>query len=104
MAKETTKSDEGSPVRTGIDALDDILGGGLTPNRVYLIEGDPGAGKTTLALQFLMEGARQGEKVLYISLSETKLELAGVAERSILARRPARSRRYAARPSVTSGR
>ena len=80
MATETTKSDEGSPVRTGIEALDDILGGGLTPNRVYLIEGDPGAGKTTLALQFLMEGARQGEKVLYITLSETKHELAGVAE------------------------
>ena len=80
MATETTKSDEGSPVRTGIEALDDILGGGLTPNRVYLIEGDPGSGKTTLALQFLMEGARQGEKVLYITLSETKYELAGVAE------------------------
>ena len=80
MATETTKSDEGSPVRTGIEALDDILGGGLTPNRVYLIEGDPGSGKTTLALQFLMEGARRGEKVLYVTLSETKVELAGVAE------------------------
>lgn len=80
MATETTKSDRGSPVRTGIEALDDILGGGLTPNRVYLIEGDPGSGKTTLALQFLMEGVRQGEKVLYITFSETKLELAGVAE------------------------
>ncbi len=79
MATETTTSDQGSPVRTGIEALDDILGGGLTPNRVYLIEGDPGSGKTTLALQFLMEGARRGEKVLYVTLSETKLELAGVA-------------------------
>lgn len=80
MATETTKSDQGSPVRTGIAALDDILGGDLTPNRVYLIEGDPGSGKTTLALQFLMEGARQGEKVLYVTLSETKSELGGVAE------------------------
>ena len=80
MAMETTKSDEGSPVRTGIEALDDILGGGFTPNRVYLVEGDPGSGKTTLALQCLLEGARQGEKVLYVTLSETKAELAAVAE------------------------
>ncbi len=80
MATETTKSDQGPPVRTGIAALDDILGGGLAPNRVYLIEGDPGSGKTTLALQFLMEGARQGEKVLYVTFSESKLELAGGAE------------------------
>ncbi len=79
MATETIQLDPGSTVRTGIEALDDILGGGLAPNRVYLIEGDPGSGKTTLALQFLMEGARRGEKVLYVTLSETKIELAGVA-------------------------
>ena len=65
---------------TGIDGLDHILGGGLTPSRLYLIEGTPGAGKTTLALQFLLEGAKRGESVLYVTLSETGEELAGVAE------------------------
>ena len=66
-------------VATGIAGLDDILGGGLTPNRIYLIEGDPGAGKTTLALQYLLEGRRAGESCMYVSLSETKEELEGVA-------------------------
>jgi circadian clock protein KaiC len=65
--------------KTGIEGLDDILGGGLTRNRLYLVEGDPGAGKTTLALQFLREGARVGERGLYITLSETKQELVAVA-------------------------
>ena len=46
---------------TGIEGLDDVLGGGLTPNRLYVLEGAPGAGKTTVALQFLMEGAKRGE-------------------------------------------
>jgi circadian clock protein KaiC len=64
---------------TGVAGLDDVLGGGLTPNRLYLIEGTPGAGKTTIALQFLMEGARLGESVLYVTLSETETELQGVA-------------------------
>jgi circadian clock protein KaiC len=67
------------PVSSGIEGLDNILGGGFSPNRIYLVEGDPGAGKTTLALQFLLEGRRRGEKGLYVSLSETKEELAGVA-------------------------
>jgi circadian clock protein KaiC len=66
-------------VTGGIDGLDDILGGGLTPNRLYLIEGDPGAGKTTLGLQILLEGARRGERGIYVSLSETKQELEAVA-------------------------
>jgi circadian clock protein KaiC len=66
--------------RTGIFGLDDVLGGGLVPNRLYLIDGDPGAGKTTLSLQYLLEGAAAGEKVLYITLSETKAELMAVAE------------------------
>ena len=61
--------------RTGIEGLDDILAGGLLAHRLYLVDGDPGAGKTTLALQYLMEGAKQGEKCLYITLSETKEEL-----------------------------
>ena len=65
---------------TGIAGLDHILGGGLTPSRLYLIEGTPGAGKTTLALQFLLEGARRGETVLYVTLSETSDELKGVAD------------------------
>ena len=64
---------------TGITGLDDILNGGLVKNRLYLIEGDPGTGKTTLALQFLLEGLQQGEKVLYITLSETAEELNAVA-------------------------
>jgi len=64
---------------TGIVGLDDVLRGGLQRNRLYLVEGDPGAGKTTLALQFLMEGARLGEPGLYVTLSETKEELLAVA-------------------------
>ena len=69
-----------SRMKTGIEGLDDLLNGGLVNNRLYLIEGDPGTGKTTLALQFLMEGIRLGEKVLYITLSETVEELQSVAE------------------------
>jgi len=65
---------------TGVDGLDNILGGGLTPNRVYLVEGSPGAGKTTLALQFLLKGAEVGEAGLYITLSETRSELLAVAD------------------------
>jgi circadian clock protein KaiC len=64
----------------GIAGLDEILLGGLPADRFYLIQGDPGAGKTTLALQFLLEGARKGEKGLYITLSETRDELLAVAE------------------------
>lgn len=65
---------------TGVEGLDDILAGGFTPNRLYLLEGVPGSGKTTLALQFLLEGARRGEPVLYVTLSETEEELRGVAD------------------------
>jgi circadian clock protein KaiC len=64
---------------SGIAGLDDVLGGGFPRNRLYLIQGDPGVGKTTLALQFLREGVAHGERVLYITLSETKEELAEVA-------------------------
>ena len=64
---------------TGIEGLDDILEGGFPAHRIYLIEGEPGTGKTTLALQFLMEGVRRGEAGLYITLSETREELAAVA-------------------------
>jgi circadian clock protein KaiC len=65
---------------TGISGLDDILYGGLTPNRLYLIEGMPGSGKTTLALQFLQEGARLGEPVLFVTLSESEEEIRSVAD------------------------
>ncbi len=65
--------------RTGIWGLDDILCGGFTRQHVFLLEGAPGTGKTTIALQFLMEGARAGEKCLYITLSETETELRGGA-------------------------
>ena len=68
-------------ISTGNAGLDDILGGGLDADRVYLYEGRPGTGKTTLALQFLVCGARQGERTLYITLSESKLELEVVAHR-----------------------
>ena len=68
------------PDSTGIAGLDEILCGGLTPDRVYLVEGVPGSGKTTLALQFLLEGVRRGERVLYVTLSETESELQGIAQ------------------------
>jgi circadian clock protein KaiC len=64
---------------TGIRGLDELLDGGLPANRLHLIEGDPGTGKTTLALQFLLEGRRRGESTVYVSLSETATELRGVA-------------------------
>ncbi|TWU46523.1 ATPase domain-containing protein [Rubripirellula reticaptiva] len=67
-------------ISTGNASLDEILLGGLTSDRLYLVEGMPGTGKTTLALQFLLEGVRSGEKGLYVTLSETKRELEGVAE------------------------
>ena len=70
-----------SRISTGSAGLDDILGGGFDANRMYLYEGQPGTGKTTIALQFLLRGVRDGERVLYISLSETKRELDVVAQR-----------------------
>lgn len=66
-------------VSTGILGLDEVLGGGFPANRLHLVEGAPGTGKTTLALQFLLEGVRQGENVLYVTLSETIEELKAVA-------------------------
>jgi len=80
MADEQTKSDDYDlRCPTGIKGLDDILGGGLPADCFYLVQGDPGSGKTTLALQFLLEGVRRGEKAFYITLSETKDELLKVA-------------------------
>ena len=66
--------------RTGVAGLDEILGGGLPTNHLYLIDGEPGTGKTTLGLQFLIEGAANGERGLYVTLSESRRELQAVAE------------------------
>src|SRR5512133_1049659 len=71
----SNKSAQSAKAFFGISGLDDILLGGLRRNRLFLFEGSPGAGKTTLALQFLLEGARVAEKGLYITLSETEAEL-----------------------------
>lgn len=70
-----------SPSRasTGVAGLDEILGGGLPINHLYLLDGEPGTGKTTLALQFLLAGAASGARGLYVTLSESRAELAGVA-------------------------
>jgi len=76
----TQNTNSASFISTGIRGLDNILGGGLTKERLYLLEGDPGAGKTTIALQFLMEGAKRGERVLYITLAENDVELRSVAQ------------------------
>ena len=70
-------SDELAP--TGVAGLDEILRGGLPPHQMYLIQGDPGAGKTTLAFQFLLEGVRRGEKALYVTLSASERDLNRVA-------------------------
>jgi circadian clock protein KaiC len=70
---------EEKTISTGIRSLDEILHGGFTADRLYLIEGYPGTGKTTLAMQFLLDGAGQGDRGLYVSLSETRGELQGVA-------------------------
>jgi circadian clock protein KaiC len=74
------KIQEGPVLKTGIAGLDHVLCGGLPKNRLYVLQGEPGTGKTTLSLQFLREGARLGEKVLYITLSETRDEVNAVAK------------------------
>lgn len=67
-------------ISTGVSGLDEILGGGLPRKRVYLAQGEPGTGKTTLGLQFLLQGVKEGESVLHITLSETEEEIRAVAE------------------------
>jgi circadian clock protein KaiC len=72
---------DAAPIPTGVPGLDDILAGGYAANRAHLVEGRPGSGKTTLGLQFLLDGASRGETCLYITLSESKRELLSVAGR-----------------------
>jgi circadian clock protein KaiC len=74
-AMSTSRTDD----TTGIAGLDDVLGGGLTRGRLFLLEGSPGAGKTTIAAQFLMAGARAGNRCLYVTLAETEDELRATA-------------------------
>ena len=64
---------------TGIEGLNDILAGGLQRRRLFLLEGSPGTGKTTIALQFLLEGLKTKQQALFITLSETREQLAATA-------------------------
>lgn len=80
MSTSTPKMESPGVARTGVEGLDDVLCGGFVPNRLYVIEGVPGSGKTTLSMQFLIEGARRGEPVLYVTLSESIEELHAVAK------------------------
>ncbi|MBI5276797.1 MAG: AAA family ATPase [Burkholderiales bacterium] len=79
MAVQTLPFIEQERASTGVAGLDDVLGGGLPANHLYLVEGNPGAGKTTLGLQFLRSGADKDERGLYVTLSETSAELSTVA-------------------------
>lgn len=79
MAAKAELLNDGEPVSSGSAALDYVLRGGYAANRLHLIEGEPGSGKTTLGLQFLLEGLRKKERCLYITLSESKDELLHVA-------------------------
>ena len=67
MPKVSPGSTSSGPKKTGVEGFDDVLGGGLAPGRCYLLEGSPGTGKTTVGLQFLMEGRKAGEKTLHIT-------------------------------------
>jgi circadian clock protein KaiC len=81
MERDDGMSEEPPKISSGNVGLDNILGGGIDPERMYLFEGQPGSGKTTLALEFLLEGVRNDEPSLYITLSETERELRLVAKR-----------------------
>ena len=69
-----------SKISIGIAGLDAVLRGGLPKNRIYLVQGEPGVGKTTLALQFLLDGVAAGERCLYVALSESQAEISEVVE------------------------
>jgi predicted ATP-dependent serine protease len=98
-ARTLKPEDSEDRLSTGIEGLDDILNGGIPKGHLYLVEGDPGTGKTTLALQYLLEGARVGDKGIYVTLSESKLSwsrsrvlTAGILRRSASTRRFLRTR------------
>src|SRR4051794_9082261 len=76
---DATGEDSPERVSTGIPGLDEVLGGGFPKNHLYLVEGEAGAGKTTLGLHFLLAGRETGEKALWITMSETERELRGTA-------------------------
>jgi circadian clock protein KaiC len=76
QTEPTQFSAEPERASTGSIGLDDILGGGFDADRVYLVEGRPGTGKTTLALQFLLEGARRGERCLYVTFVGERARIA----------------------------
>ena len=80
MSPVDSRRDATDLVSTGIEGLDEILCGGLTPHGLYLVEGDPGSGKTTLALQFMLEGVKRGERCMFVTLSEEERELRAAAE------------------------
>jgi circadian clock protein KaiC len=82
LKKTVTKAHRGNDVfiDTGVSGLNSVLCGGLLPERLHIVEGDPGVGKTTLAMQFLMAGAQRGESCLLVSLAETERELRAFAE------------------------
>lgn len=79
--KESNREESGRQRRisTGVPGVDEILRGGLPAGRTYLVEGEPGTGKTTLGIQFLLEGARRGERGVYVALSESREELEDIA-------------------------
>lgn len=79
-SKDPQKSKNTNRLSSGIEELDDVLGGGFPAGRLFLIEGPPGSGKTTLALQFLLAGAKKSEKGLYVTFSESEDEVRAVAE------------------------
>ncbi|MET0919002.1 MAG: ATPase domain-containing protein, partial [Burkholderiales bacterium] len=80
MKPDDSRRDATDLVPTGIEGLDEILCGGLTPHGLYLVDGDPGSGKTTLALQFMLEGVRRGERCMFVTLAEEERELRAAAE------------------------
>ena len=80
MSTSATQLDTGKLTPIGIEGLDEVLRGGLVPHGLYLVEGDPGAGKTTLALQFMLAGIKRGERCMYVTLSEEEEELRAAAQ------------------------
>ncbi len=80
MNPDDSRRDATDLVPTGIEGLDEILCGGLIPHGLYLVDGDPGSGKTTLALQFMLEGVRRGERCMFVTLAEEERELRAAAE------------------------